>query len=285
MTARVPYQLTGTAHYGTIAVLGGISAHRHVERWWSEQVGPDAALDTNLYAVLGIDYLGAHLERGAVVPRVDTRDQARALLSVLDHLGIAKLSAIVGSSYGGMVALAFGALFPERVEKLIVIGAAHEPHPMATALRSIQRNIVALAQSAGRADEGLDLARQLAMTTYRTAEEFADRFDGRNRVEDYLAYCGQKYVEAFTPERFLCLSQSIDTHCVRPAEVRVPTTFVAIEGDAIAPPWQIRVLAEQLGGHANVIEIRSRFGHDAFLKESAAISNILRKSILQEVCT
>jgi homoserine O-acetyltransferase len=289
----VPFELIGNRKNGVLAVLGGISAGRHVsanqldesDGWWQTQCGPERALDTTEHATLGIDFLGAHLERDAKVPRVETRDQARALGVVLDHLGVERLNTIVGCSYGGMVALAFAALYPDRVDRLLVIGAAHEPHPMATAVRSIQRDIVRLAQAYGRPADGLDLARRLAMTTYRTAEEFAERFSVEPRVEDYLAHCGRSYVEQFTAERFLCLSQSIDLHRIDPSSITVPTTLVAIEGDAIAPPWQLRQLAEILGGTAHFIQIRSRYGHDAFLKETAAISDIITQTLATEVPT
>jgi len=45
------------------------------------------------------------------------------------------------------------------------------------AWRGIQRRAVRLGIEAGRPKEGMKIARELAMTTYRTAEEFADRFD------------------------------------------------------------------------------------------------------------
>ena len=283
---HVQYECVGTGGRGVVVVLGGISATRHVtanqhdssDGWWQSQVGPERAIDTNEFVVLGIDYLGAQLRQGERVPRVDTRDQARALAVVLDQLAIPRIDALIGSSYGGMVGLAFATLFPERLDRLVVIGAAHGPHPMATAVRSVQRDIVTLAQAHGCASAGLSLARQLAMTTYRTAEEFAERFSAERPVKDYLAHCGARYVQAFTAERFLCLSQSIDDHHIDSVDINVPVTLVAIEGDAIAPPWQIRDLAQQLGARARLIQIRSCFGHDAFLKESAAISDVLTQT-------
>ena len=287
---RVQYESIGGAGKPVIVVLGGISAGAHVAAhdadpspgWWNDQVGNGRAIDTDDFTVVGYDYLGAELRRGERVPLVDTRDQARALAAILDHLGLAQIEYLVGSSYGGMVALAFAALFPERVNQLIVIGAAHQPHPMATAIRSVQRKIVLQAAARGQADAGLALARQLAMTTYRTPEEFAERFANEHEVDAYLEHCGQRYVETFSPERFLCLSQSIDLHCIDPKQIRVPTTLVAIQGDTIAPPWQIHALAGQLT-EATVIDLPSIYGHDAFLKEATAISNILQQTIGVEV--
>ena len=64
----------------------------------------------------------------------------------------------------------------ERVEQLVVISAADRAHPMATAWRSVQRRIVRFALAAAGPAEGLELARALAMATYRSPEEFAARF-------------------------------------------------------------------------------------------------------------
>jgi homoserine O-acetyltransferase len=158
-------------------------------------------------------------------------------------------------------------------------------------VRSVQRRTVALSLASGCAAEGLALARALAMTTYRTAEEFATRFDAapvlvadgvRFPVEDYLNHCGRRYAETFSPERFLCLSQSIDLHRIDPTSVRVPATVVAVEGDSIAPPWQVRELAARLGGSVVLREIESRYGHDAFLKEADIVSSILTHALQLE---
>jgi homoserine O-acetyltransferase len=144
---RVPtgWELSGPPGAPVVAVLGGISANRHVtstatspeDGWWQLLVGSGAAVDTRRYRVLGIDW---------IVPResVTTHEQAEALVGVLDLLQIDCLDAIVGASYGGMVALAFAARYPGRVRRLVLVSAAHEPHPMATAHRVIQRRIIRL---------------------------------------------------------------------------------------------------------------------------------------------
>lgn len=303
---RLACRLVGDGDAPVVAVLGGISAGRDVVRasaadaagWWEPLVGPGRAVDTQRFRVLGIDWIGG---RGASTPasglplhadgtpQLTPTDQARALACALDVLGIGRLHACVGSSYGGMVALALGASSPERLDRLVVLGAAHEPHPMATALRVLQRDIVQLGIAQGGAREALVLARGLAMTTYRSAREFAGRFPAsssaaapdapRFDVADYLRERGERFADAFTPEAFLCLSQSIDLHCIDPGEVHAPITLVAFEPDAIAPAWQLRALAAQLGGPWTLRVIRSIFGHDAFLKEPAAVGGIVADAL------
>jgi homoserine O-acetyltransferase len=295
-----------------VVVLGGISAGRHATAsaddpspgWWEPVVGPGRAVDTTTYRVLSLDYVGGSgrstgprrpavwrrdgCQSGAPFPAIDTRDQARALLAVLDHLGIERLHAIVGSSYGGMVALALGEAHADRFERAVVISAAHEAHPMATALRSVQREVVRLGLETGRSRDAIRLARGLAMTTYRTAEEFADRFAGapdwtacgpRFPVQAYLDAHGERFADAFSPASFLCLSESIDLHRVDPTRLTRPTTLVAVESDVLVPTWQIRALRDAVGGPVSFHEIASRYGHDAFLKEVDAVSAIVREAL------
>ena len=61
-----------------------------------------------------------------------------------------------------MVGLAFAELYPDWAEQLIVVSAAHRAHPQATAWRGIQRRILQFAVAAGRPEEGVALARELA---------------------------------------------------------------------------------------------------------------------------
>ena len=265
-----------------IVVLGGISATADVAGWWPELVGPGRVLDTTRHRVIGFDY-----ETRA--EPITTADQARALAAHLDSLGIARVGAIVGSSYGGMVALAFAAAFPARIERAVVISAADVSHPMTTALRSIQRRIVRLGLETSTGREALAIARGLAMTTYRTSEEFEDRFSPipagtppRWDVEEYLESRGAEWTTRTTPERFLALSLSLDLHTVDPASIRVPTTLVAVKEDRLVPYDQVRALYRKLPLRAGFHTISSKFGHDAFLKEPVALGAILRASFARE---
>ncbi|MGH3428428.1 MAG: hypothetical protein ACRD3Q_10580, partial [Terriglobales bacterium] len=157
-------------------------------------------------------------------------------------------------------------------------------HPCSVALRVIQRRIVRLGQDRGVPEQGLALSRQLAMTTFRTPEEFAERFGAAeldetgeftSDVVDYLDAVGEKFVARFDPERFLALSESIDLHTVQPSAVAAPCTLVSVISDRLIYPEQLRELAQRIAGPCDLHEIDSRYGHDAFLKEIPAISQIV----------
>jgi len=293
-SAQLAWRLVGDARLPLVVAVGGISAHRRVfdeaqptAGWWHEVVGPGRALDTHRCRVLGIDYLGGSGEStrpacSATPPCLSSYDQAEALRLLLDHLGIAKVSSILGASYGGMVALAFGERYPERVGRLIVISAADRSHPMATAWRCVQRRTVRFAIQVGQPAAGLELARALAMATYRSAEEFAARFADAPRqidgqfvfpVEEYLFARGRDYAGKYQPEAFLCLSQSIDLHRVDASRINVPTSVVAVREDQLVPIEDMRALVARLPS-ARLHEISSPHGHDAFLKEAGQLRPI-----------
>jgi len=289
------YEIVGPGDAPVVLALGGISASRHVlsgpvdptPGWWQGIGGAGRALDSRVRCVLGIEYLdGGSDEAGLPQRKVTTHDQACAIVELLDRLEIAQLDAVIGASYGGMVALALAERWPERVKRLVVISAAHEAHAMATALRTVQRSIVELGLRAGEATEAMTLARGIAMTTYRTAREFAERFpagavtrDAGPRaefeVERYLRHAGTRFADRMSPARFLALSLSADLHHVTPERVRVPTTLIAAQGDTLVPGSQMRTLASRLPRLCGIHTLRSRRGHDAFLTETGRLSRLL----------
>lgn len=268
-----------------VAVAGGVSSGRVAadelvaRGWWRDIVAPGGAVDLDRFCVLAFDFLPNPEERARTI---STTDQARALAHALGVLSIEKLFAFVGASYGGMVALAFAAAFPDRVENLCVISAADRPHPAATALRGVQRRIVEFASRAGEPREGVALARQLAMIAYRTPEEFEQRFDHRPgaaagdpyAVCDYLIARGRAY--PMSAGRYVTLSDSVDRHRVEPQKIRAASLFIGAASDRLVPTGDMRRLAGAVAG-SSLIEIDSLYGHDAFLKEAGVIGPRIRQ--------
>lgn len=283
------YELLGEAGLPVVFVAGGISAHRHVvasetfpENGWANALAQAGrALDPTRRRLLAIDYVGAD---GKLDVPLETADQADAIVQLLDALKIAKLHAFVGYSYGALVGLQLAARHPTRLRKLIAVSGAHRAHPYASAWRALQRKAVALGQLQCADAQGLSLARQFAMLSYRTPEEFDERFDaapeiinGRVRcaAEDYLDAAGAQYVARTPVTAYLRLSESIDLHRLDPSQVGVPTVVVAVEGDRLVPLADSVALVEGLGTRGQLRVLRSPYGHDAFLKETDRIDNIL----------
>jgi homoserine O-acetyltransferase len=291
---RVRYEAVGPADAPAVLVAGGISASRHViasaefpqAGWWQAQAD---TLDASSLRVIAIDWLGAD---GTLDAPIDSADQADAIAGVLDALGVRRLVAFIGCSYGAMVGLQFAAHHGGRLQHLVAISGTHRAHPYACAWRTLQRKVIALGQLQCAEEQGLSLARQLAILSYRTPQEFAERFataavvDGaraRCASEDYLDACGSRFVARFDATAYTRLSESIDLHTVDASRIEVPTTVVAVEEDQLVPIEDAYALVERVRADTQVRVLRSRYGHDAFLKEADAVATILR-AVLADCC-
>jgi homoserine O-acetyltransferase len=291
---EVRYLWAGAPGAPTGIVQGGITANREdcgtgghaaASGWWESQVGKGRAVDLDHVRVLAIDWLDAG---DLDAPSISSTDQADALAALLDALGIARVAAFIGASYGAMVGLAFAARHAERVSRLVALAGAHRPHPFATAQRAVQRGIVKLGLNHGCVDDALSLARQLALTTYRSGEEIGRRFgghaeqcDGRFRlpVENWLEHHGRSFVARFDARRYLALSESIDLHDVDPKSVRVPATLIGFASDRLVPLADLCELQQRLGAPASLEVIETPYGHDGFLKERERLAPLLREAL------
>ena len=273
-------RLHGADQGPLVVVAGGISSGRFAARWWSWAVKAGGPIDLNRVRVLAFD-LAPGVGEPAIT--VTTTDQARLLAVLLDGIGEPRIDVFIGASYGGCIGLAFAAAFPERIGELAVISAAHRTHPSATAARGVQRRLLAFARDCGREAEGVALARELAMTGYRTPEEFGLRFGstppaeagGAYPVCDYLIARGAAYEGVTDAARWIALSDSLDRHSVAPEAIRCPLTVIGFTSDRLVPIEDSRDLAARAPNLRRFIEAPSIFGHDAFLKERERVSHAL----------
>lgn len=278
------YELAGRSDGPLLVVAGGISAGRHVlssneffePGWWQAQ---SETLTLERYRILAIDWIGAD---GTADFPIDPVDQAEAIALLLSKLAVKKV-AFIGASYGAMVGMQLAALHPDLVCALIAISAAHQSHPFSSACRSLQREALALGESAGNPEAGVALARAMAILTYRTREEFAERFCDRptivrNRLrvaaQPYLDAHGARHCARMSAPAYRRLSESIDLHRVDPDQIRIPLTLVAVDQDQLVPAEDVRAFADAVPGSGFHL-VQSRYGHDAFLKEEGQIAAIL----------
>lgn len=277
--------------------------------WWEPVIGPGRALDTRRVGVLAANLLGGRYGStgptstdprtgrrfGRRFPAVSTRDQARAQWALFDALGLGEIALVVGGSLGGMVALEIALVRPLAVRHVMPIAAPAATGPMAVAWNHIQ---VELIDRLG--DDGLALARELAMTTYRSETDFDERFgratepDGRPSVVSYLDHQGAKLVDRFDGDTYRILAGAMDRHDIGTgrggldaalahlAVADVGLTGVGIVDDILYGPRQVRALvtaASAAGVAAHYREIRSTKGHDAFLVEWDQLARILGEAL------
>lgn len=306
--AKLAWQCVGSADAPLIVVLGGISAHRRAcdrdgRGWWEAQCGAGKALDTDRYRLLGIDWLGGcdgstgprHVRQGetqAEFPTISTGDQARALLLLLNRLGVRRVHLLVGASYGGNVAQQLAALLGDRLRRLVLLSAAHRPAQFGLALRHVQRAILDLGADSTQA---LALARSLAVLGYRTPESLEQRFGGANVADEaraesandgrddsvvgWVEYHGAKFVRRFDTEAYRCLGRSLDTHDIDPAAIATATTLFAVRDDLTVPVTLLREYAARTRARCDFVEIDSVYGHDAFLKEETIVGRLLIQAL------
>ncbi|HSO30084.1 MAG TPA: alpha/beta fold hydrolase [Candidatus Sulfomarinibacteraceae bacterium] len=277
--------------------------------WWEPLIGPDKALDIGRVGVLCANLLGGRYGTtgptsrnprtgrpyGPTFPRVTPRDQARAQWAVADATGIERFALVTGGSLGGMVALEVALERPGEVDHVLPIAAPTATGPLAIAWNHLQLRLI---EHLGT--DGMALARQLAMTTYRSEVDFDARFgrgtepDGRHSIVSYLDHQGRKLVERFDPDTYRILAGAMDHHDIGRgrngvgpalttlAEAGVRLTGLGIGGDILYGPDQVRALvaeAAAAGVEAQYRELRSTKGHDAFLVEWDQLTAILREAL------
>jgi homoserine O-acetyltransferase len=277
--------------------------------WWAPLIGPGRALDTDRYGVLCANLLGGRYGTtgptspdpstgrpyGADFPALTTRDQARVQWRLLDALGIERVALVTGGSLGGMVALELALERPSATDVVLPMAAPAATGALAMAWNHLQ---VQLIERLG--DEGLALARQLAMTTYRSEADFELRFgrdtedDGRLSVVSYLDHQGRKLVDRFDPDTYRVLAGAMDRHDigrrrggVEPAlatlaDGDVRLIGLGISGDILYGPDQVQTLVDAARGagvRAAYRELRSPKGHDAFLVEWDQLADVLRDAL------
>lgn len=305
-----------------VLVFTGLSPSAHIASnakdpsggWWEDMVGPDHPIDTRRYFVICVNSLGScfgstgpasenpetKVPYRTDFPVLSIEDIACAGNAVIEALGIASLAAVVGPSMGGMTALAFSLIFPDKVRNFASISSATRALPFAIAIRSLQREIIRsdAAWQLGRYQNhgpvrGMQLARKLGMLSYRSAEEWQRRF-GRERVseerrqgddfgtefevESYLEAHARKFVGAFDANCYLYLSRAMDFFDAADHGGSLEAAFsrlslqralvVGVETDILFPLAQQEELARQLEprtGSLSFHGLASLQGHDSFL--------------------
>jgi len=288
---RVAYRRDGPPSAPAVLVVHALTGSADAAGdWWEPLIGPGRALDTTERQVICLNLLGSCY--GTTGPRevhpfpeITPRDMARAQWAALDVLGVNSLELVAGGSLGGMVALEVALGRPEAVDAVMPIAAPAKIGNLAAGWNHIQLQVLALDR-----DRGLELARQLAMTTYRSEVDF----DTRDGIGSYLEHQGVKLRHRFHAGSYAALVGAMNAHDVGRTRGGVVEAFrvlaaadvtvhgVGITDDILYGPRQVRALVEAAlaaGASATYREIRSDKGHDAFLVEWDQLTDILRDAL------
>lgn len=307
----VLHALTGDSH-----VRGPAEDGHPTAGWWDHLVGPGLPIDTDRWFVIAPNVLGGcqgstgpasdapdGRRWGSRFPHVSVRDQVEAELALAQRLGIDGWALVIGGSMGGMRALEWAVGHPDRVDRLAVIAGGAAASADQIAWSSAQAAAIRSCDGFAGGDyydapdgrgpqKGLGVARRIAHTTYRTAEELADRFDNRRRAEpdgryevsSYLDHHADKLIRRFDANSYLVLTAAMDGHDVGRdrggiaaalARVTARTLVVGVDTDRLFPLSMSERIAEGIDD-ARFHVIHSVLGHDGFLVDSPALADWIR---------
>ncbi|MGV0584750.1 homoserine O-acetyltransferase [Mycobacteroides chelonae] len=250
---------------------------------------------------------------GSRFPEVSVRDQVNADIAALAQLGITEIAAVVGGSMGGARALEWAVMQPDSVRAALVlaVGARATGDQIGTqstqiaAIRSDPDWQGGDYHGSGRSPEkGLNLARRIAHLTYRGEVELDTRFgndpqvgpdgpedpwvDGRYAVQSYLEHQGNKFVRRFDAGSYVILTEALNRHDVGRNRggvekalrgCPVPVVVGGITSDRLYPLRLQEELADLLPGCTGLRVVESLHGHDAFLIEFDAVSELVRETL------
>jgi homoserine O-acetyltransferase/O-succinyltransferase len=315
----IEHALTGDSH-----AAGEEGPGHPTPGWWDSIIGPGAAIDTDRWWVICPNALGGcrgttgpsspapdGMPWGSRFPGVTVRDQVSVEAALADALGIERWAAVVGGSMGGMRALEWAVMFPDRVSRLIVLACGAAATAEQIALCAVQSEAIRLdpafrggdyyGVAGGRGPErGLSLARRIGHVTYRSELELNDRFGrrpqsgedplgtGRYAIESYLDHQAEKLVRRFDANSYLVLNRAMDHHDVGRnrggisaalATIRAVTTVAGVDSDRLYPPRLQFELADMLPDRPRMQLVTSLHGHDAFLVEQEQVAAVFRSAL------
>ncbi len=246
---------------------------------------------------------------GSRFPAITVRDQVEADVAALAAVGITEVAAVVGGSMGGARALEWIVSHPDKVRSglLLAVGAratADQIGTQTTQIAAIKADPNWQGgdyHDTGRTpDAGLQIARRFAHLTYRGEVELDTRFannpqgykdpatGGRYAVQSYLEHQGRKLVSRFDAGTYVALTEALSSHDVGRGRggVRkalrgcpVPVVVGGITSDRLYPLRLQQELAESLPGCTELQVVKSIYGHDGFLVEFEAVSDLIRKTL------
>mmetsp|Transcript_45357 Transcript_45357/g.142231 ORF Transcript_45357/g.142231 Transcript_45357/m.142231 type:complete len:382 (-) Transcript_45357:201-1346(-) len=291
-----------------LVVCHALTGNSQVANWWGSLLGPGKAFDTDKYYVVCANILGScygttgPLSRDPTTgsqylidfPKVSVRDTVNLHLKMMrEGIGANQVAAVVGGSLGGMQTLEWALCGGDYVKSIVPIacGAAHTAWQIGTSECQRQAIYADPKWCNGRFDpndpplQGLAVARQMAMVSYRTAKAFQKKFGRETKdgsmfqVRSYLEYQGEKFKTRMDPLSYLCITEQMDTHDVGRhrggidaalASIAQPTLVLGVDSDVLYPLHEQEELAAKIPG-AQFQIVNSNEGHDGFLLEQDQI--------------
>ena len=296
-----------------ILVCHALTGDTDVEAWWPGLIGPGLALDTDHYFVVCANVIGSPYGTvspltispetgrpyGGSFPIPTIRDTIALHRALLDRIGVRQLALVIGGSLGGMQTLEW-ATQGTYVRAIVPIGVGGRHSAWCIAWSEAQRQAIYRDPrwSGGHyapdsaPEDGLAVARMIAMISYRSFGSFQARFgrqtaDGSAthtfEMESYLHHQGHKLVDRFDAACYVRLTQKMDTHDISRGRgeylevlrrIQQPALVIGVDTDLLYPLSEQQELADALP-RGRLAAITAPDGHDAFLIEHQTVNQLV----------
>jgi homoserine O-acetyltransferase len=314
----VCHALSGDAH------AAGYHVDDEQPGWWEEMIGPGKGIDTDYYHVICANILGGckgttgpssidpHTGQpyGSSFPQITVGDMVNVHCLLLKHLGIPRLAAAIGGSFGGMQVMDWAIRYPDMIDRCVCAASAISLSAQALAFDVVGRTAITndadwqqgdYYGSGKRPEKGLAQARRIGHITYLSPGMMARKF-GREKmeedtgsalgsnfqVESYLDYQGRKFVKRFDANSYLQITSAMDRFdleeqygsAVKAFEtINAKMLVVALSEDWLFPPEQSMDIAQSLlkaGKSVSYCQLHAPHGHDAFLVDIEHMAEVIR---------
>lgn len=309
----VAYHTYGTLNAdksNVVWICHHLTASSAVLKWWPGVVGEGCVLDPAHYFIVCANILGScygttgplsidpatQKPYFATFPNITIRDMVNAHILLREHLGIEKISLLMGGSMGGYQALEWVLMEPTVIQRLFLIATSPSESAWGVAVHTAQRLAIEADATWKDANEkagavGLKAARAIGMLTYRNYGIFqqAQTDPDPEKIDDfrassYINYQGEKLVNRFNAYSYWLLTKSMDSHHLARGrggdlikalnKVQQPVLIIGIDSDILCPLDEQRFMKAHLP-NATLVEIGSTYGHDGFIIETRQITQHL----------
>lgn len=244
---------------------------------------------------------------GLDFPFITIDDMVRAQKCLVDHMGINKLLSVAGGSMGGMQVLQWIASYPDMVRSAIPIATTLKHSPQQIAFSEVGRQAIISDPewnngnyySKSSPKSGLSLARMIGHITYMSDDSMEKKFSRKLKkngysfsfgsdfeVEGYLRYRGDTFVSRFDANSYLYITKAMDYFDLsknrlfeKGSNKDAKFLVIAFKSDWLYPAYQSKEIIRALrlrGLDSTYCEIKSTYGHDAFLLESEEETRLIK---------
>ena len=293
----------------------GINKVTGKDGWWNLVVGENKPIDTSKYFVICANVIGGCMGStgpkeicketgkpyGLSFPVITIKDMVKAQAYLLDHLGIKKTLSVLGGSMGGMQALQFCSIFPDRTFTAVPIACAASHSAQNIAFNELARQAIMADPewdsgnyiSSGKVPrKGLAIARMAGHISYLSEQGLQNKFgrklqedkglqfsfDADFQVESYLKYQGYSFVDRFDANSYLYITRAMDYFDLYKENngnlslafenSKIKYCIISFSTDWLYPTSEskkIVIALNSIGAEVSFVNIVTNNGHDSFL--------------------